>query len=209
MPGKAFLSELSRRQFMTKIIPVCSLMCWGTKGIMEAAAIKTNSLLQEAEHKFDQEFRRKLTNRQFFAVRYQEFMQLAKALEGMMGKDKSLEFLKKYTHDKMLKFGQDHAKRSPDNSFRTYVKTFDPSNYKDTLSLETIEDTEAAYELKVTECIWASTFLNAAAGEIGFASVCYGDYAWAEGFNPKIKLIRDKTLMQGHPICNHRYVWEG
>jgi len=39
--------------------------------------------------------------------------------------------------------------------------------------------------------------------------VCHGDYAWAEGFNPDIKLVRDKTLMQGDSICNHRYVWQG
>jgi hypothetical protein len=60
----------------------------------------------------------------------------------------------------------------------------------------------------VTECIWASTFLHAREGDIGFAHVCYGDYAWSRGFNPKIKLVRDKTLMQGHPVCNHRYVME-
>ena len=75
--------------------------------------------------------------------------------------------------------------------------------------MEIVEDTEKAFELKITECIWASTFLNAKAGDIGYASVCFGDYAWAEGFNPKIKMIRDKTLMQGHELCNHRYVWLG
>jgi hypothetical protein len=30
-----------------------------------------------------------------------------------------------------------------------------------------------------------------------------------KGFNPKIKLVRDKTLMQGHEYCNHRYIWTG
>jgi hypothetical protein len=47
------------------------------------------------------------------------------------------------------------------------------------------------------------------AGDIGYAMVCWGDYAWAEGFNPKIKLVRDKTLMEGHDRCNHRYIWTG
>ena len=75
--------------------------------------------------------------------------------------------------------------------------------------MEIVENMDTAYELKVTECIWASTFLAAKAGDIGYASVCIGDYTWAEGFNPKIKLVRDKTLMQGHDICNHRYIWTG
>ena len=41
--------------------------------------------------------------------------------------------------------------------------------------------------------------------DIGFAAVCFADYALPQAFNPKIKLIRDKTLMQGHEFCNHKY----
>ena len=69
--------------------------------------------------------------------------------------------------------------------------------------------TEKAFELKVTECIWASTFLEANMGEFGYAWICWGDYAWAKSFNPKIKLVRDKTLMQGNDYCNHKYIFEG
>ena len=61
----------------------------------------------------------------------------------------------------------------------------------------------------MTECIWAKTFLDYKLGDIGHAHVCWGDYAWAQGFNPKIRMVRDKTLMQGHACCNHRYLWEG
>ena len=67
----------------------------------------------------------------------------------------------------------------------------------------------AAFEMKVAECLTASTFLAQNAGDIGYALVCWGDYAWAEGYNPKIKLVRDKTLMEGHAYCNHRYIWTG
>jgi hypothetical protein len=211
MTNKTSFSGLSRRQFITKVVPVCSLMCLGTNRVFGAAPVKTGSLLQETKHKFDKEFGRKLTNRQFFSIRYQEFIQLARALEKNMGKDKVIEFLKTYTQEKMLEYGKNHAKRSPDNSFKTYIQTFNPTNpgYRDTLTMEVVEETDTAFELKVTECIWASTFLAANAGDIGYASVCFGDYAWAEGFNPKIKMIRDKTLMQGQDICNHRYILEG
>jgi hypothetical protein len=47
------------------------------------------------------------------------------------------------------------------------------------------------------------------AADIGFATVCFTDYATAAAFNPKLKMIRSKTLMQGHDCCNHRYVMEG
>ncbi len=66
-----------------------------------------------------------------------------------------------------------------------------------------------AFELKVTKCISAVVFREALVPHIGFAAVCWGDYAWAEGFNPKIKLVRDRTLMEGDIYCNHRYIWTG
>ena len=200
---------MKRRQFISTAIPACSLICLGSSQFLGASPTETDSIIQEAKHKFDKEFGRKLTNRQFFAIQYREFIELTKAMEKSMGKDKTIEFLKNYTKEKMLVYGQNHAKRSPDNSFRTYVKTFDPVRYQDTLTLEIVENTDTAYELKVTECMWASTFRAAKAGDIGWASVCIGDYTWAEGFNPKIKLVRNKTLMQGNDICNHRYIWTG
>jgi hypothetical protein len=209
MPNKTLINELSRRQFISRIVPACSLMCLGAGNALAFTPSEKKALLQEAKHKFDNEFERKLTYRQFFATQYRGTIQLVKALEKEMGKDKLIEFLKKFTHERMLNVGQNHAKRSPDNSFRTYTNTFRPPRYKNTLTHEIVEDTEKAFELKVTECIWAETFHAADAGDIGYASVCYGDYAWAKGFNPKIKMIRDKTLMQGHDRCNHRYVWEG
>jgi hypothetical protein len=81
--------------------------------------------------------------------------------------------------------------------------------FKKILTFNIVEDTNTAFEIHVTECLSASTFLAREAGDIGHAFICWGDYAWAEGFNPKIKLVRDKTLMQGHDCCNHRYIWTG
>ena len=167
-----------------------------------------HAFLQEDLHKFDQEFERKLTYRQMLGARYRELIDLARALEKEMGKDKMIEFLKKTTIERLLNIGKQQAERMPDNTFDTYVNQF-RSGYGKTLTMEIVEDTEKAFELNVTECIWADTFLRADAGDIGYASVCRGDYAWAEGFYPKIKMIRDKTLMEGKACCNHRYVWLG
>ena len=158
---------------------------------------------------FDNEFEKELTYRQFSANQYSAYIRLAKALSKDLGKDKTMELLKKYTAERMLRVGQAQAKSSPDVNFNTYVAMFrGPEGYKNTLTKEVMEDTDTAFELKVTECIWASTFLKADAGDIGYAGVCYGDYAWAEGFNPQIEMVRDKTLMEGAPYCNHRYIWK-
>jgi hypothetical protein len=201
--------ELNRRQFFGKIMPACALMCFGCGSSLALAQDAEKKPAAKAKHKFDNPFGRKLSYRQFYAVQYGEFIRFAKALEKEMGKNKLIEFIKKYTEERMFKFGQEQAKRSADNSFQTYIAYFKrPGGYENSLTMTIVEDTEKAFELKVTECIWAKTFLDAKAGDIGFASVCYGDYAWPQGFNPKIKMIRDKTLIQGHDCCNHRYILE-
>jgi hypothetical protein len=78
--------------------------------------------------------------------------------------------------------------------------------WRHVLTFELVENTAKAAEIKVTECLWAKTFREANAADIGYAFVCHGDFAYAPAFNPKMKMIRTKTLMQGHDCCNHRYV---
>jgi hypothetical protein len=166
------------------------------------------NLIQEEKHKFDNNFERPLTYRQMLGRQFYNFLILAQALEKEMGKEKTIAFLKKVSTESQTNNGKQQASRMPENSFAAYVSQF-RSGFDSMLTMEIVEDTEKAFELKVTECIWADTFLKAKAADIGYAWVCWGDYAWAEGFNPKIKMVRDKTLMQGHDRCNHRYVWLG
>jgi hypothetical protein len=53
-----------------------------------------------------------------------------------------------------------------------------------------------------------SSWATANAGDIGFASICYGGEAMAAAFDRRLKLIRTKTLMQGDDSCLCRWVWE-
>ena len=76
------------------------------------------------------------------------------------------------------------------------------------LTLEIVEDTPEVFEVRVTECLWAKTFRDLGAAEIGAMLICHRDYADCRGFNPRITMTRSKTLMQGDEFCNHRFVWE-
>jgi hypothetical protein len=46
-------------------------------------------------------------------------------------------------------------------------------------------------------------------GELGLAALCNMDYHWPTAFNRNFKMQRDRTLMQGHDHCNHRYLDTG
>ena len=76
------------------------------------------------------------------------------------------------------------------------------------LEAEIVEQSPEAFEYRVTKCLWAKVFCDMDAGDIGYSMVCYPDYAVARRLNPKLRLIRTKTLMQSDDCCNLRYVME-
>jgi hypothetical protein len=96
----------------------------------------------------------------------------------------------------------------PDRSLATLAAFFkNPSPFLEhALTKEVVEDSERAFEIRVTECLWAKTFREADAAEVGHRCICRPDFTMAHAFNPDIELVRDRTLMQGHDCCNHRYV---
>jgi hypothetical protein len=198
----------TRRQFITKVVPACAMTCIGGKHLLGVTPLATQ---EQSKHKFDLPMERTLTNRQFTWARNSSKIQLIKTMIKELGKDRAIEIIKTDTRESALAMGQRQAKAAKKNDFYTYVDMFrDPERFKNSLTMEIIEDSEKAFELKVTECLFAEPYIKAGlGGEVGFAALCYMDYFWPKGFNEKIKLVRDKTLMQGHACCNHRYIWEG
>jgi hypothetical protein len=77
------------------------------------------------------------------------------------------------------------------------------------LTFTVVEDSPQAFEVKVTECLWAEACRGRKGEDIGYATICHPDFAFAEGYSPKLQLVRDKTLMQGDAFCNHRWIWRG
>ncbi len=204
--------KMQRRKFLGGLIASCALPCLGMKALYAMKEDSISILDQEPQttgkHKFENTFPGEFSYLDFFNIRYGEFIRLAKDLEKEMGKENLIKFLKKRTEERMFEHGQNQAKNTKDNSLKTYTAQFKSEYYDKTLTKEVVQESDHVFELKVTECIWAKTFQKHNANEIGFAAVCYGDYSWPKGFNPKIRMERDKTLMQGYDCCNHKYIFE-
>ena len=205
------LQGFSRRSFISKILPACSLACLGAGSGLLGFSPALKRALQEGKHKFDEEFPQKFTGRQLMSMMYgRNYIPLLKFLSEEIGQERLITLLKKHAAERGTELGESFAKQSGGSDFTILKKLFRPDspNFKNILTMTITEDTANVHEIKVTECIFASTFLEADAGDLGFATICYGDYNMASGFNPKVKMVRDKTLMQGHACCNHRYLLE-
>jgi hypothetical protein len=199
-----------RREFLGKFLPACGLTCFGASRLFSTSPEMVASLLQEEKHRWDKPMEfpagRELTLRTFQGIRIREFVNFVRFLEKEMGKEKALELVKKATTEDLTRYGKSQAQRFGKTDLKSYTAQFKGPGMQNGLTYEIVEDTDKVFEIKVSECLICDAYLQAKAGDIGYAAVCWGDYAWAEGFNPKIKLVRDKTLMEGQSYCNHKYI---
>ncbi len=161
------------------------------------------------EHKFLQDSG--MTFQQVFRFAFGDgFIPLMRRLEKELREDRFMEILRQAASQAAAQRVAETAKHAPGNDLATFTEwARDPVHFwKHVLTFDVVEDTNAAFEIKVTECLWAHTFRQDDASDIGYAVVCHPDYAMCMAFNPKIKMIRTKTLIQGDDCCNHRWIWE-
>ncbi len=202
--------DIGRRDLLTKVMPVCAASCLGASKLFAGTSGISEPLLEQETHKFDKEIPgAKLTYIRNQDIANRKFILFAKFIEKEFGKERMIELVKKHSTERLLRSAKRDLDRLGNSDYKSYISIFRDPRMLAGLTMDIIEDTDTVFEIKVTECLSATSFLKARAGDIGYARVCWGDYAWAEGFNPKIKLIRDKTLMEGDDYCNHRYVWTG
>lgn len=205
--SEQLVTDLDRRRFLTRVVPACSLACLYSGAAGADGAADSDASGHDGIHKFDVQFDRKISARQRVTEQNGELIELIKTLRGELDEEELIRLLELYSADYGRRVGQLQAESTPDTSFRTFVANFRPPNYANSLTHEVTEDSEKVFQLRVTECVWAEVFRDAGlGGRIGHAAVCNMDYYWPTAFNKNFKMERDKTLMQGHEHCNHRYL---
>jgi predicted ArsR family transcriptional regulator len=60
-------------------------------------------------------------------------------------------------------------------------------------------------QFRVTRCPLADLAREAGAQQWAYHLICLSDEPSVTGFNPRIKFSRTRTIMQGHPVCDHCY----
>ncbi len=76
------------------------------------------------------------------------------------------------------------------------------------LEEEVLEQTDTTFFFNVTRCRFAEAYEAIGVKDLGVALSCGRDFSFIEGFNPKIKLVRTQTIMEGASICDFRYYLE-
>jgi hypothetical protein len=210
MAVQSFARIAGRRGFLLRGLPGGMFLCLGCSRLSALAAVQEKSVSVEKKHKFLEDSEMSFQDVFAFTFKHYYIPMLQSVAPYFKGGD-FIDVLKRAVDDLVMKEEQDEAKKRAKNDFAAFRAEARKSDrfWDHVFTLNIVEDTDKAMEFRVTECLWAKTFREAGAEDIGFATICYPDFASARAFNPQIKLIRTKTLMQGDDHCDHRWIWEG
>jgi len=153
------------------------------------------------KHKFQKDFRQ--TYEEAFRWRFEYYISIMKGLAEYFGRDVLIDMIQRAVDESHPKSGSDN----PGHTFTDYIESGKKA-FENMMTWDIIEESDRAYEIRVTECLWAKTFQERDAADIGYATICYGDFSDARAYHSKLRLERTQTLMQGHECCNHRWTWE-
>lgn len=131
-----------------------------------------------------------------------------KALFEKVGKEEALLMLKEVNQQEAFQRGKDMMESEKNNGIKELVK--DVSTWGDggILEMEVLEETSNTYYFNVHKCPYHQKYKELGLTELGVGFSCCRDEPFALGFNPKLKLIRTKTIMEGSDYCDFRYSLE-
>jgi len=198
-----------RRAFLKTALPGGALLCLGGgRCLIGAPQAQDKPVTPSPKHKFQGDAG--MSFAEVFSTAYAGNLLFWRGIEKDMGSEKFVALLKRIIDEEAGRESPEYAKQPGEKALAAFSQGMKkPDRYwQSVLTLQFVEDTPRAFEVKVTECLWAKTFRDANAADLGYVLSCYGDYASARGLHPKMRLIRTKTLMQGDAFCNHRYVIE-
>ena len=162
-------------------------------------------------HKFDKPTSRPLTYRERFELEYaSHFIPYLKILEKEIGREKVIETLRKLAFQEAEDYAQYVVKAKGKDDLSVFKEDYSPDapGFKEVMTIEVLENTEEAYEIKISECLWAEVFRKTGAADYGHAAVCSGDVPFTHCVNSQIDLDLDGTIMEGKPFCTLRYFYK-
>jgi hypothetical protein len=75
------------------------------------------------------------------------------------------------------------------------------------LEIDVQEKTDTSFVFNVVRCRYAETYKAMGLAEIGHLLSCNRDGAFCEGYDPRLKLERSQTIMQGASHCDFKYTY--
>jgi hypothetical protein len=125
----------------------------------------------------------------------------------VVGRDKAIEVATAAIQADALEAGRMTAKKYGKNSLRELSRVVREVWCEgDALVIRMQEESDERLSFDVTRCGYVGLYDSMGLREFGFCLSCSRDEPFARGFNPRIRLLRTQTIMQGAPHCDFRFI---
>ena len=130
---------------------------------------------------------------------------LIKAFVAEFGKERTLEIAGRVIRSLAMESGVQLARIMGGNSLEHFAKAVERMSQDGALEQDILEQDSTRLYVNTTRCRYAEMYQSLDLLDLGYLLSCGRDFAMVEGFNPKIKLERTQTLMEGAPHCDFRF----
>lgn len=148
----------------------------------------------------------KLTHLQIREIQAPIAARLIRAYADVMGHDRAVDVALEAIQDDATASGANIAKQLGANGMDELAELVrDVWSKGDALEVDIIEESETVFSFNVTRCGYAEMYDRLGLRDLGYCLSCNRDANFARGFNPRIRLDRTQTIMEGAPFCDFRF----
>jgi hypothetical protein len=131
------------------------------------------------------------------------------ALKASHGKDVAQSTLASAVRASAITQAREMAERvNGATSMQTFIDRQELWTRGGALERDVLEQNGSRYRFNVTRCKYAEMYRGMGLGEIGHLLSCQRDGSFCEGYDPRLKLKRTQTIMQGASHCDFDYSYE-
>lgn len=134
---------------------------------------------------------------------------LLDAFAADLGREAALARLGQAIEGVAFAAGQEMAAKSHENTVAALDTVVRLWGYDSAMEIEPLAHSNDRYEFNVRRCAYAEMYEELGLKELGLVLSCQRDFAFFRGFNPRLKLERSQTILQGAPYCDFRFSLRG
>lgn len=94
-------------------------------------------------------------------------------------------------------------------SLETFAAVFERWKEGDAYDIDVLVQNAEHFDFNIKRCAYAEMYQEIGLGHIGGLLSCERDGALCEGYDPRIRMQRTQTVMQGASHCDFRFSYEG
>ena len=133
---------------------------------------------------------------------------LMRAVSQRIGRNEALTILEKVNQQEAFQRGRSMAEKVEQNGIEALVEEVAGWGRGGVWEMEVLEQTPTTYFFNVTRCPYYEKYRELELDKFGVYFSCCRDEPFARGFNPQLRLVRTKTIMEGADHCDFRYYLE-